>query len=128
MSLSDAPRVIVTTFAGGATQTTDEWVVEVAEGQVGFWTPDDTQWRSRLAGSDVVTVQAATASGTADREQPLFEGRAEIVADGPTFDAIAGATREKYRIGSTVAGLLDRVREVGREKTPEAAIVIRIVG
>lgn len=129
MALSDAARLIVTTFAaGGVAQASTEWVVPAGDRQIGFWTPDVGDWTQRLAESAVVTVRAANQFGKVVREAPLLEGRAEIVTDGPLLDEVREATRAKYGVGTTVAGVIDRLKELGGPVTPEAAIVIDIVG
>lgn len=129
MALADAPRLVVTTFPRGAEPVASaEWVVAAGDRRVGFWTPDATAWTARLAGSAVVTVRAANRLGKVDREAPLLEGRAEVVTDGAVLERVREATHAKYGLGAGVAGLVDRVKELGGQKTPEAAIVIDVVG
>ena len=64
MSLGDADRICVTTFAEDGTATTSsEHVVRLGEDTVGIWTPHSTPWVDRLGHSHVVSVQAASGSG-----------------------------------------------------------------
>lgn len=128
MTLADADRLLVTTFAGGVRASTAEWVVGVTEGSVGFWTPDITSWVSRLEPSDVVSVQAADGRGRAVLDEPVLEGRARMETAGATFDDVREATRTKYRIGSTVADMVDAFRDWEGAPSPEGVVVIRIVG
>ena len=127
MKLSDAERVMVTTFADGARTATAEWVVQLDDDTVGFWTPDITVWPARLAGSDVVSVQAADDRGRVMIEEPVLEGRAHIVTEGPEFEALRDRTKAKYRIGTAFAGVVDKVKELRGPDTPEGAVVLHIV-
>lgn len=129
MALADAPRLVVTSFPPGAEpQASTEWVVAAGDRRVGFWTPDVTAWVARLSACDVVTVRAANQFGAVDREAPLLEGRAEVVTDGEVLELVRAATRAKYGLGAGVAGIVDRIKELGTDKTPEGAIVIDVVG
>lgn len=129
MALADAARLVVTTFREGSEpEHSTEWVVSAGVGRVGFWTPDATAWTRRLAASAVVTMRAANALGTVDREAPLLEGRAEVVTEGPLLDEVRDATRAKYGLGAAMAGFVDRIHELGGARTPEAAVVIDVVG
>ena len=94
MSLGDADRICVTTFAADGTATTSsEYVVRLGEDTVGIWTPHSTPWVDRLGHSHVVSVQAASGSGKALRTEPVFEGRAELVTEG---DQLAEAPRSPF--------------------------------
>lgn len=127
MKVADADKVMVTTFADGARTATAEWVVELDTDRVGFWTPDITGWPARLAASDVVSLQAADSRGRAVLDEPVLEGRAHVITDGPDFDLIRERTRAKYRIGATVAGVVDKVKELRGPDTPEGAVILHIV-
>lgn len=129
MKISDAPRIVLTTFdAAGAPSASHEWVVEVGNDTVGFWTPHVTPWLERLRLTDVVTLQAASRSGRGLREEPVLEGRAVIVTDGDQLDAVRTLTRTKYGAAATLTGLVDRAWELGGARSAEGAIVIHVVG
>ncbi len=129
MTIRDASRIQVTTFGSDdPAQVTVEWVVSVSDTRIGFWTPNTTTWTTRLAASPVVTVRQCNAFGKVDREEPLFEGRAEVVTEGELFTEVRQDTRGKYALGAAVAGLIDKVSELGGEKTPEGVVIINIVG
>lgn len=129
MPIADERHMRVTTFGpAGEPASSTEWVVGLDDSRIGFWTPDSTEWTARLATSPVVTVQASGSTGTVKREQPLLEGRAELLADGPVFDEVKAAILAKYSVAAPAAGLLDSVRELGGTRTPEAAVVIDVVG
>ncbi len=129
MGVADHKRICVTTFAAdGTAQASTEWVVALGDTRIGIWLPDAAAWAARLAASSsVVTVQACSVTGTVDRTEPVLEGRAELLADGPVYDEVQAATQAKYGLGASVKGLLDTVKEWGG-KTPEGAVVINIVG
>lgn len=127
MILADAERILVTTFADDQRMATAEWVVGIDSDRVGFWTPDVTAWQERLVASDVVSVQAADHWGKAILDEPVLEGRAHLVLEGREFDVVREATRAKYSVGTAVAGLADKVRELGGSVTPEGVVLIHIV-
>lgn len=127
--IGDATRIQVTSFgADGATEQSVEWVVAVSDTRIGFWTPDTTTWQARTAVSKVVSVHQCDSFGKVDREQPLFEGRIDILTDGPIHDEVKKRTKGKYAVGAFVAGVVDRVKELAGDKTPEGVILINIVG
>lgn len=128
MALADASHILVTTFADGGRQASAERIVALPDAEVGFWTPDITAWQPRLAASPVVTVQACNSRGAVDREQPLLEGRARVVLDGPLLQAAREATHAKYGLAVRASGWVDRLKELGGEVTPEGAVVIDVVG
>lgn len=129
MRVADADRLVVTTFdAAGKGTATSEFVVGLAENTVAVWTPHSTPWIERLAASDVVSVQAADRSGRPLREEPVFEGTAELVIAGADMQAAAVATKAKYGFAATLATAVDRAWELGGPSSPDGAVVIRLVG
>ncbi len=129
MRLSDADRVVVTTFdAAGNGTPSAEFVVALDEDTVGLWTPHSSPWVERLALSNVVSVQAASTAGKALRTEPVFEGRAELVTEGPRLDTAAQATRTKYGLAAGLVRAVDWAWEVGGTRSPDGVVVIHIVG
>lgn len=129
MAITDARHILVTTWdAESRPEATPEWVVGLPDARIGFWTADATEWTRRLAVSGVVSVQACSRTGRVDRQQPVLEGRAELVLSGPVFDEGKAATRERYGVAAGASGVLDRLRELGGDETPEGVVVIDIVG
>ncbi len=129
MRLGDAERVNVTTFdAAGEGTTSTNFVVHMAEDKVGLWTTESGPWTQRLALSDVVSLHAATSSGKVLREEPVLEGRARLVTEGEEFDAVKAATKEKYGLAMKVAEVTDWAWELGGKGTPDAVIVVGIIG
>lgn len=129
MDIADYKRVLVTTFDGSGTATASpENVVQLDDTRIGCWMPDITGWDARLVQSNVVTLQACNSGGKPNREEPLFEGHAELELDGAVFDEVRAKTFEKYGFGATLESWVDKAREFGGDKTPEGAIVIKIVG
>lgn len=127
--LGEAKRIHVTSFgAEGSIDESSEWVVGVSDTRVGFWTPDVTEWQTRIAHSPVVSLQQCDGRGKPDREQPLFEGRVEILTEGDLCAEVTKRTKEKYGFGTFVAGVVDRVKEIGGDKTPEGVVLVNIVG
>ena len=129
MSLGDADRICVTTFAEDGTATTSsEFVVRLGEDTVGVWTPHSTPWVDRLAHSHVVSVQAASGSGKALRTEPVFEGRANLVTEGDQLAEAAASTRAKYGLAAGITRAVDWAWEVTGTKSPDGLVVIHIVG
>lgn len=129
MSLGDADRICVTTFAADGTPTTSaEFVVTLDEDTVGIWTPHSTPWVDRLAHSPVVSVQAASTSGRALRTEPVFEGRAHLATDDERVRAAEELTRTKYGLAAGLAKAVDRAWEVGGTRSPDGVVVVHVVG
>ncbi len=129
MAITDARRILVTTWdAEGNAEATPEWVVGLPDARIGFWTADATEWTRRLGHSPVLSVQASGRTGRVDRQQPLLEGRGELVLVGPVFEAVKAATREKYGVATSAAAILDRLKELGGGETPEGVVIIDVVG
>ncbi len=127
--IGDAKRIQVTSFgADNATDASTEWVVAVSDTRIGFWTPDITGWEARTATSPVVSVHQCDSFGKVDREQPVFEGRVQILTSGEIFDEVKRDTKGKYAVGAFVAGVVDKVKELGGDETPEGVVLINIVG
>lgn len=129
MRVGDAERVLITTFdAAGDGTTSTNFVVEVAEDTVGVWSTESGPWTERLALSQVVSVQAATSSGRALREEPVLEGRARMVTEGEEFDRVKNATAAKYGLAMKLAEVTDWAWELGGKGTPDAVIIVSVVG
>ena len=128
MSLGDAERVVVSTVdASGVATSSAEFCVPLGEHRIALWTPHATPWVERLKHSPVVSVQAASASGRALRAEPVFEGRAELVTDGPEFEAVHDLTSEKYGFAVQLADAVDWAWELGGPKTPHGVVVVNLV-
>jgi hypothetical protein len=129
VALTDHSHILVTTFGpDGVAESSVEWIVGLPDDRVGFWTPDVTGWQERLAVSPVVTIQACSSRGKVIRGEPLFEGRAELEFAGVVFDQLRKATHDKYGIRASLAGLVDKARELAGPDTPEGGVVFTIVG
>lgn len=126
MSLQDAENILVTTFNPDLKSV--ERVAMLADGRIGFWSPDATTLAERFAQPQTVIVRICERNGKHDLEQPLYEGRAEYLASGSVFDEIRGLIHEKYGLGLKVENAMDRAKEIFGKKTPEGAVVIDIIG
>lgn len=129
MRLSDAERVIISTFdATGTATSSAEFVVTLGEDRIGAWTPHSSPWVERLALSSVVSVQAADRAGRPLRPEPVFEGRAELVSEGADLETADRLTRDKYGFAATLADVVDKAWEIGGTRTPHGVVVVHIVG
>lgn len=127
--LADADHILVTAYdAQGGETSSVERVVELADHRVAYWLADGTGAAVRFAAAPVVSVRSCSRTGRAKASDPLLEGRAFVVAEGPLFDETKAAIKEKYGFGASLTGALDRARELVGEDTPEAVVVINIVG
>lgn len=129
MSIGDEKHILLTTFSDGqTTRESVERIVSVSDSRLGFWVPDASVLEHRFDASDTVTVQACARGGKPDRTQPVLEGRAEVVTEGPLFDEVKHAVADKYGFEVTVESTVDKVKEVFGHKTPEAVVLIDVVG
>lgn len=129
MSLRTAEHMLVTSYDDeGRAQTSLEQLVAVDDGQVGYWLANDQGVRDRFPDDCVVSVRAATSRGKPVIEEPVIEGRASVLADGPDFDRVKAGIREKYPSRSWVSTVMDRTREIFGGRTPECVVLIHLLG
>lgn len=129
MSLRTAERILVSSYdSEGRSTTSTEQVVLVGDGEIGFWLANDLGVRERFPDNCVVSVHAATSRGRAIDSEPVLEGRAVVLADGPVFDQVKAQIVEKYRAQSWATAVAGRTRELFGGKTPECVVVIRLLG
>lgn len=126
MGLQDAHHILVTSFNPDIKSV--ERVVRLADGRIGFWSPDAMDLAGRFSAPQTVIVRICDRGGKVDLEEPLFEGNAEYVASGSVFDEIKTLTSKKYGLGLKVENVMDRAREIFGRRTAEGAVVINIVG
>lgn len=127
--LADADHILVTAYdaQGGETRSVER-VVELGDHRIAYWLPDGTGVAERFAAAPVVSVRACSRTGRPKISEPLLEGRASVLAEGPVFDEARAAIKEKYALGAGLAGVVDRARELVGPDTPEAVVVIDVVG
>ncbi len=129
MNLGDADRVVLTTFdAAGTPSRSSEFVVSLGEDRIGCWTPHASPWVERLTLSPIVSVQAADRAGRALRSEPVLEGRAELLTEGPDLDQAHQLCKDKYGFAATLADVVDKAWEIGGTRTPHGVVVVHIVG
>lgn len=127
--IGDEDRILVTSYApDGGQDATVERVVELSDPRLACWTPDGTGLADRFAAAPVVSVRPCSRGGKPRLDGALLEGRAAVVTAGPELVAAREATRVKYGLGAQVSGALDRAREFFGATTPEAVVLITIVG
>lgn len=129
MSLRTAGHMLVTSYDDeGRAQTSLEQLAMVADGQVGYWVADDRGLSERFPDDCVVSVRAATSRGKPVIEEPVIEGRAWVLRQGPDFDRVKAAIRDKYPSRSRFGAVVDRTREIFGGRTPECVVLIRLLG
>lgn len=126
MGLPKVDYVVVTTFSPDV--KTVERVVELADGRFGFWTADAGEMAGRFAEPQTVVVRICDRGGKVDLVQPLFEGRAVFVAEGPDFEAVKSEVAAKHGWATKRENAVDRAKELFGPKTPEGAVVLEIIG
>lgn len=128
-SLADAEHILVTSYPPHADPVTSvERVAALADQRLACWLPDGAGAAERFGVGPVVSVRPCSRGGEPTLEEPVREGRATVVTDGPLFDEAKVAIKEKYGLAATVAAVVDRARELFGERTPEAVVLIDIVG
>lgn len=129
MSLRTADHIIVTSYdAEGRSQTSVERLVPVSDTSIGFWLADAKGAHDRFPDDCVVSVRVCNQRGRAVDTEPVLEGRARIVDEGPQFDEVKAAIHEKYRIGAGLAGVVDRTKELFGGRTPECVVLVNVIG
>lgn len=129
MSVRTAEHILVTSYdPEGRGETSLEQLVPVADGQIGFWLANDQGVRERFPDDCVVSVRAATRRGHPIDEEPVLEGRAFVLADGPVFDQVKRDIAEKYRAQSWASSVADRAKELFGGRTPECVVLIKLLG
>jgi PPOX class probable F420-dependent enzyme len=106
VTIADEKYVRLTTFRrDGQAVSTPVWVVQLDDGQVGFWTSSGSGKAKRLAHTERVTVQASDARGKAKADAPVIEATAKLV-DGAELEAIHQRVVAKYGVQTKVTKLL----------------------
>lgn len=104
-----------------------ERVAALSDLRLAYWLPDGAGVAERFAAGPVVSVRPCSRAGKPKLEEPVLEGRASVVTEGPVFDEAKAAIRSKYGLVVAVVGAVDRARELLGERTPEAVVVIDVV-
>ncbi|WOQ16985.1 hypothetical protein [Raineyella sp. W15-4] len=126
--VAEAEHILVTSYPPHADPVaTVERVAALADLRLVYWLPDGTGVAERFAAGPVVSIRPCSRSGKPKLEEPVREGRASVVTEGPVFDEAKAAIKGKYGLAATVAGAVDRARELLGERTPEAVVVIDVV-
>jgi len=127
-SLADAGHILVTAYdrQGGETESVER-VVELSDTRVAYWLADGTGTAERFEAAPVVSVRSCSRTGRPKLNEPLYEGRASVVSEGPLFDEAKARIKAKYSIGAGIAGAVDRAKELVGQDTPEAVVVIDLV-
>ena len=96
MSLSDEKHLRFTTFRrDGTPVSTPVWVVDLGDGQLGFWTSSGSGKAKRLAHTARVTVQPSDARGRPKPGTSPIEATARLV-EGSDYEAIRKRVVAKY--------------------------------
>lgn len=128
MSLRTAEHVLITSYdSEGRGRTSLEQIVPVEDGRVGFWLPNDEGVRERFPDGCVVSVRAATNRGRPLVEEPVQEGRAQVIAEGEVFDRVKAAIAAKYP-QPWLGSVMGRAKEALGGRTPECVVLIALLG
>jgi PPOX class probable F420-dependent enzyme len=105
MALADEKYMLFTTFRrDGTPVSTPVWVVDLGDGQLGFWTSSDSGKAKRLAHTLRVTVQPCNARGAVKRGTVPVDASARLVTGGE-LDAIRRRVVSKYGFAPKVTKL-----------------------
>jgi uncharacterized protein len=106
MSLGDEKYLLMTTFRkNGTPVSTPVWIVDLGDGQLGFWTSSGSGKAKRLAHTQRVTLQPCDGRGKVKTGSTATEATAELVGDGPQLEAIRKAVVAKYGFQTKLAKL-----------------------
>jgi hypothetical protein len=116
MALADEKYMLFTTFRrDGKPVSTPVWVVNLGDGQVGFWTSSGSGKAKRLAHTSRVTVQPCNARGAVKAGTDPVEASARLVT-GDELDAIRQRVVAKYGFATKVTKLLGTLAGLLRGK------------
>ncbi|WP_027587588.1 hypothetical protein [Acidipropionibacterium thoenii] len=128
MSLRAAERMLITSYdSDGERHTTVEEVVAAGDTQVGFWLANDQGVRDRFPDNAVVSVRAATRRGQAVTEEPMLEGRAFVISEGPVFEQVRKEIFAKYKTSWTSA-VSTGLRNLFAGSTPQCVVLVKLLG
>lgn len=106
MSLTDEKYLLFTTFRRDGTPVASPvWVVNLGDGQLGFWTSSGSGKAKRLAHTAKVTIQPCNARGVVKGATSHSEATARLVT-GAEFDAIHEKVVAKYGFQTKFTKLL----------------------
>lgn len=116
MALADEKYMLFTTFRrDGKPVSTPVWVVNLGDGQVGFWTSSGSGKAKRLAHTSRVNVQPCNARGAVKAGTDPVEASARLVT-GDELDAIRQRVVAKYGFATKVTKLLGTLAGLLRGK------------
>lgn len=129
MRLADSDHILVTSYrTDGTSIDSVEQVVGLDDARIGFWVTDAAQVQQRFSSSPVVSVRVCNGRGKPDLDEPVFEGRAEVITMGTVFDEVKLKIEDKYDLKVGINSFLDRAKEMfTRKETPEAVVVINVM-
>lgn len=114
MSLSDEKYILLTTFRrDGTPVSTPVWIVEFADGKLGFWTSSASGKAKRLAHTSRVTAQPSDGRGRVKPGTEPIDATAHLVT-GEEFAAIRAQVVAKYgfmtKVTKAIGGLVGAAR------------------
>lgn len=128
MSLRTAEQMLVTSYdAEGQRETSAHQFVPVGDGEVGFLVANDLGIRDRFPENSVVSVRAADRKGRPITDEPVMEGRAFVVSEGPVFEQVKKDIAEKYPEPWT-ATVSNTAKKLFGGRTPECVVMLRLIG
>jgi PPOX class probable F420-dependent enzyme len=114
-----------TTFRrSGEPVSTAVWAVPYETG-FAFWTSSGSGKAKRLAHTSRAVAQASDPRGRVRQGSVPVEGTARTVTDGPEFEAVRGAIKEKYGFWTSVTKVLGSVGGfLRRKRIPYGDVVV----
>ena len=98
MGLGDETYVVMTTYKkAGDAVAAPVWIVDLADGSLGFWTSSGSGKAKRLAHTSRILLQPSDARGRLKEGTSPTEATARLVAAGdPLFDEVSQKVKAKY--------------------------------
>jgi uncharacterized protein len=131
MAINDEKYMLLTTYRKDGTPVSSPvWVVDLADGTIGFWTSSGSGKAKRLANSERVTVQACDVRGRPKKGSSPLEGTAKLVT-GPQYETIVQKVHQKYGFTTKITKFLQKVGNAFKgKKIPygDRGVIVTLAG
>ncbi len=127
-SISDEKYVSLTTYKrDGSTKALPVWIVEVADGKVGFTTASSSYKVKRINNDPRVILQPSDAKGNVKDGSEAVTGAATVVTAATDFESVKQLVKAKYGIQYTMINLVGKAAKlIGKGSGTDSAVIITL--
>ncbi len=127
-SISDEKYVSLTTYKrDGSTKALPVWIVEVADGKVGFTTASSSYKVKRINNDPRVILQPSDAKGNVKDGSEAATGAATVVTAATDFESVKQLVKAKYGIQYTMINLVGKAAKlIGKGSGTDSAVIITL--